>query len=338
MAEQQQHAGNSGAYLIRGAAILGGAAEDLLIRDGIIAARGRQLDADGAGVRDATVIDAAGLVALPGMVDIHTHLREPGREDAETVETGTRAAALGGYTAVHAMANSTPVADTAGVVEQVLTLGRTAGWVDVRPVGAVTVGLAGEQLAETRRHGRLPRPGPRLLRRRHLRARPGADAPRARIRQGVRRRRRPARAGTPPHRRRPDERGRGLRRARPGRLAGRRRGEHHRPRRAAGRARRLPPARLPRLHGRLRGDHPLGQVPRRQRHGRGHPAPPLAHRRARPAATTRSTRSTRRCAPTPTSRRCAPRWPTARSTSSAPTTPRTRASTRNASGRRRPWA
>ena len=84
----------------------------------------------------------------PAWLDIHTHLREPGREDAETVETGTRAAALGGYTAVHAMANSTPVADTAGVVEQVLTLGRTAGWVDVRPVGAVTVGLAGEQLAE----------------------------------------------------------------------------------------------------------------------------------------------------------------------------------------------
>jgi dihydroorotase len=148
MADQHQNADNSGAYLIRGASILGGAAEDLLIRDGVIAARGRQLDADGAGVRDATVIDAAGLVALPGMVDIHTHLREPGREDAETVETGTRAAALGGYTAVHAMANSTPVADTAGVVEQVLTLGRTAGWVDVRPVGAVTVGLAGEQLAE----------------------------------------------------------------------------------------------------------------------------------------------------------------------------------------------
>lgn len=148
MAEQQQHASNSGAYLIRGAAILGGAAEDLLIRDGIIAARGPHLDPDGVGMRDATVIEAAGLVALPGMVDIHTHLREPGREDAETVETGTRAAALGGYTAVHAMANSTPVADTAGVVEQVLTLGRAAGWVDVRPVGAVTVGLAGEQLAE----------------------------------------------------------------------------------------------------------------------------------------------------------------------------------------------
>ena len=142
MASQQQDAG-TGAYLIRGAAILGGAPEDLLIRDGIIAERGQNLPADG-----ATVIEAAGLVALPGMVDIHTHLREPGREDAETVETGTRAAALGGYTAVHAMANSTPVADTAGVVEQVLTLGRTAGWVDVRPVGAVTVGLAGTQLSE----------------------------------------------------------------------------------------------------------------------------------------------------------------------------------------------
>ncbi|MDZ4091470.1 MAG: dihydroorotase, partial [Arthrobacter sp.] len=91
MASQQQDAG-TGAYLIRGAAILGGAPEDLLIRDGIIAGRGQNLPADG-----ARVIEAAGLVALPGMVDIHTHLREPGREDAETVETGTRAAALGGY-------------------------------------------------------------------------------------------------------------------------------------------------------------------------------------------------------------------------------------------------
>src|SRR6476661_5840083 len=141
MASQQQDQGSTGAYLIRGAAILGGAPEDLLIRDGIIAERGQDLSAEG-----ATVIEAAGLVALPGMVDIHTHLREPGREDAETVETGTRAAALGGYTAVHAMANSTPVADTAGVVEQVYTLGQAAGWVDVRPVGAVTVGLAGSSL------------------------------------------------------------------------------------------------------------------------------------------------------------------------------------------------
>ncbi|MGO1583970.1 MAG: dihydroorotase, partial [Actinomycetaceae bacterium] len=89
-----------------------------------------------------------GLVALPGLVDLHTHLREPGREDTETVLTGSRAAAAGGFTAVHAMANTMPVADTAGVVEQVWRLGREAGYVDVRPVGAVSVGLAGEQLAE----------------------------------------------------------------------------------------------------------------------------------------------------------------------------------------------
>lgn len=130
-------------YLIKNAAILGRERADLLIADGIIAALGQELSAV-----DASVIDASALVALPGMVDLHTHLREPGREDAETVETGTRAAALGGFTAVHAMANSNPVADTAGVVEQVFSMGRQSGWVDVRPVGAVTVGLAGQQLAE----------------------------------------------------------------------------------------------------------------------------------------------------------------------------------------------
>jgi dihydroorotase len=96
----------------------------------------------------AEVIDAGGLIALPGLVDLHTHLREPGREDAETVETGTLAAALGGFTAVHAMANTEPVADVAGVVEQVWRLGEQAGHCDVRPVGAVTVGLTGERLAE----------------------------------------------------------------------------------------------------------------------------------------------------------------------------------------------
>ena len=134
----------AGTYLIRGASLLGRETADLLIRGGLIAAVGPGLDAP----EDAVVIEAAGLVALPGMVDLHTHLREPGREDAETVETGTRAAALGGFTAVHAMANSNPVADTAGVVEQVYSLGRRSGWVDVRPVGAVTVGLEGERLAE----------------------------------------------------------------------------------------------------------------------------------------------------------------------------------------------
>ncbi|WP_380156672.1 dihydroorotase [Kineococcus sp. R86509] len=122
---------------------LGGEASDLLLRDGRIAAIGPGLSAEG-----ATVLDATGLIALPGLVDLHTHLREPGREDAETVESGTRSAALGGYTSVFAMANTFPVADTAGVVEQVQRLGEEAGWVDVRPVGAVTVGLAGQQLAE----------------------------------------------------------------------------------------------------------------------------------------------------------------------------------------------
>ena len=101
----------------------------------------------GTGVGDL-VHEFHGEVLLPGLVDLHTHLREPGREDAETILTGTRAAALGGYTAVHAMANTDPVADTAGVVEQVLRLGHAAGYVDVRPVGAVTVGLKGERLAE----------------------------------------------------------------------------------------------------------------------------------------------------------------------------------------------
>src|SRR5437870_2481340 len=131
------------AYLITGASIVGGEVADLLIDNGEIVAVGNNLSSE-----DAEVVDASGLIALPGLVDLHTHLREPGREDAETVLTGTRAAALGGFTAVHAMANTDPVADTAGVVEQVWRLGRRAGWVDVRPVGAVTVGLRGERLAE----------------------------------------------------------------------------------------------------------------------------------------------------------------------------------------------
>ncbi|MEV4756810.1 dihydroorotase [Micromonospora sp. NPDC049559] len=130
-------------YLIKGARLVGAAPTDLLLRDGAVVATGSGLDG-----RGAEVVDAAGLVALPGLVDLHTHLREPGREDAETVESGSRAAALGGYTAVCAMANTSPVADTAGVVEQVWRLGREAGLVDVQPVGAVTVGLAGERLAE----------------------------------------------------------------------------------------------------------------------------------------------------------------------------------------------
>ncbi|WP_406317012.1 dihydroorotase [Streptosporangium sp. NBC_01639] len=127
--------------VIKGARIIGGEPADILIRDGLVAEIGQGLSGD-------ETVDARGLIALPGLVDLHTHLREPGREDAETVATGTRAAALGGYTAVHAMANTEPVADTAGVVEQVWRLGQEAGHCDVRPVGAVTVGLQGERLAE----------------------------------------------------------------------------------------------------------------------------------------------------------------------------------------------
>jgi dihydroorotase len=132
-------------WLIKGARIAGGppGPADIHLAGGVVAGMGTGLSAPG-----ARVIEADGLVALPGLVDLHTHLREPGREDAETVETGTRAAALGGYTAVHAMANTEPTADTAGVVEQVWRLGQAAGYVDVRPVGAVTVGLAGKNLAE----------------------------------------------------------------------------------------------------------------------------------------------------------------------------------------------
>jgi len=130
-------------WLIRGAALLGGRPMDLRLSDGVIAEVGSRLDDSG-----ARVLAADGLVALPGLVDLHTHLREPGREDAETIASGTRAAALGGFTAVHAMANTDPVADVAGVVEQVWRLGQEAGYCDVHPVGAVTVGLAGQKLAE----------------------------------------------------------------------------------------------------------------------------------------------------------------------------------------------
>lgn len=136
---------SNASVLIRGARLLGADAADVLVADGRIAEIGSTPGATGAAER---VIDADGLVLLPGLVDLHTHLREPGREDAETVLSGSRAAAVGGYTAVLAMANTTPVTDTAEAAERVLDLGRAAGLVDVQPVGAVTKGLAGEELAE----------------------------------------------------------------------------------------------------------------------------------------------------------------------------------------------
>ena len=95
----------------------------------------------------ASGIDCSGLIALPGFVDIHTHLRQPGFEGSETVLSGSKSGAAGGYTALMAMANTDPVADSAGVVEQILDLGKTAGYLQVQPIGAVTKGLAGMELA-----------------------------------------------------------------------------------------------------------------------------------------------------------------------------------------------
>ena len=130
-------------YLIKGVALPDGKQVDIAIANGVITAVG-------SGIKDETknVIEANGCVVLPGLVDLHTHLREPGREDAETVLSGSRAGVKGGFTAVSAMANTSPVADTAGVVEQVYRLGQEAGLLDVFPIGAVTRGLKGEELSE----------------------------------------------------------------------------------------------------------------------------------------------------------------------------------------------
>ncbi len=128
---------------ISGARILGEAAADILVESGRITQIGKVSAPAG-----SRRLEAEGLVALPGLVDLHTHLREPGREDAETITTGSRAAARGGFTAVLAMANTNPVTDTAEAAERILDLGRAAGLVEVQPVGAVTKGLAGQELAE----------------------------------------------------------------------------------------------------------------------------------------------------------------------------------------------
>jgi dihydroorotase len=130
--------------LIAGARPYGEDAVDLLVRDGVVAEIGSGLSAP----HGVETLDAGGHVLLPGFVDLHTHLREPGGEESETVETGSRAAARGGYTALFAMPNTDPVADTAVVVEYVRRRGEEVGLVDVHPVGAVTVGLEGTKLAE----------------------------------------------------------------------------------------------------------------------------------------------------------------------------------------------
>ena len=130
-------------YLLKEIALPNGTITDLLISDQRI-----ELIQEKISSPDAEIINGKGCVVLPGLVDLHTHLREPGKEDSETVLSGSMAAAKGGYVAVTAMANTSPVADTAGVVEQVYRLGQEAGLVDVFPIGAVTKGLEGVALSE----------------------------------------------------------------------------------------------------------------------------------------------------------------------------------------------
>ena len=133
----------SGHFLIQGGTISDGSQVDIEIKGEKIIAIGAGIQATG-----AQVIDAAGAVVLSGFVDLHTHLREPGRENSETIATGSLAAARGGYVAVSAMANTLPVADSAAIVEQVSAIGASVGLVDVFPIGAVTKGLEGRELAD----------------------------------------------------------------------------------------------------------------------------------------------------------------------------------------------
>ena len=133
----------TGKYLLQGGTLADGSVRDLLIDNGVISSVAAEIKSP-----DATVIDATGMIVMAGLVDLHTHLREPGREDSETVLSGSRAGVKGGYVALSAMANTSPVADTAGVVEQVFRLGQSAGLLDVFPIGAVTQGIEGKVLAE----------------------------------------------------------------------------------------------------------------------------------------------------------------------------------------------
>ena len=130
--------------LIKNGTLVDGSKANIHISDGVITA----IDSTDGVLSDERVIDAKDCILLPGLVDLHTHLREPGKESAETVLSGSQAAAKGGYVAVSAMANTTPVADNASVVEHVFRLGQKAGLVDVFPIGAVTQGLGGVNLAD----------------------------------------------------------------------------------------------------------------------------------------------------------------------------------------------
>ena len=129
--------------LIKNGTFADGRVCDVLIENGLVQAVAPTLSEV-----DAIVFDATAMIVMSGLVDLHTHLREPGKEDSETVLSGSRAGVKGGYVALSAMANTSPVADTAGVVEQVYRLGKSAGLLDVFPIGAVTQGIEGKVLAE----------------------------------------------------------------------------------------------------------------------------------------------------------------------------------------------
>jgi dihydroorotase len=133
----------SESILLKGGILADGSVKDILITDGVIHSVADSLNAG-----EARIVSAEGHIILSGLVDLHTHLREPGREDSETVLSGSQAGVKGGYVALSAMANTSPVADTAGVVEQVYRLGKDAGLLDVFPIGAVTQGIEGKVLAE----------------------------------------------------------------------------------------------------------------------------------------------------------------------------------------------
>lgn len=149
--ERKADVSESAGWILTGGRVIDRTGERLtdvaISPDGTIAAVGNELDLDALGLADAPTLDVSGCVISPGFVDIHTHLREPGREEAETIQTGSRAAALGGYTAVVAMPNTEPTIDSAAVVRQVLDAGVAAGLCDVRSSGAITVGREGHALS-----------------------------------------------------------------------------------------------------------------------------------------------------------------------------------------------
>ena len=122
--------------------------QDILVEKGVITKIGASISADGRGVKPHETIDAKGKLVLPGFIDLHVHLREPGREDKETIETGSRAAAKGGITTLMCMPNTTPVIDNAMIVEGIIKEAKRVGLVNVIPVGCISRGQKGEELTD----------------------------------------------------------------------------------------------------------------------------------------------------------------------------------------------